>query len=157
MSQSETPPCQTSTEESRWILRSLSPVWSFLLILHRRPHQMDPTVAPVLLFALCVGMGGTGAARPGSLRSVDVGAGGGERPVNNRVVLHDYMVFLYRTLIQRQPRDMNDSRGLASTVTSFVDQGKGWIHKTVFYYNVGQVVIIFEYEGVGQWFIFFFN
>lgn len=114
-------------------------------------------MAPVFLFALCVGMGGAGAARFGSLRSADIGAGAGERSVNGRVVLHDYMVFLYRTLTKLQPRDMNESRGFANTVTSFVDQGKGWINITVFCYNLGQVNIILEYKGVGQWFIFFFN
>uniref|UniRef100_A0A8C4DUE5 Growth differentiation factor 7 n=2 Tax=Dicentrarchus labrax TaxID=13489 RepID=A0A8C4DUE5_DICLA len=89
---------------------------------------MDRAVLALLWVALCVGMEWTrtGALRSGSLRRTDPSVGRRDRPVNDTVVLHDYMVFLYRTLSKLQRRDMNVSRGagFANTVTSFVDQGK---------------------------------
>ncbi|XP_040917263.1 growth/differentiation factor 6-A [Toxotes jaculatrix] len=64
----------------------------------------------------------TGALRSGSLRRM----GKRDRSVNSTVVLHDYMVFLYRTLTKLQPTGISVSRGagFANTVTSFVDQGQ---------------------------------
>ncbi|XP_071767639.2 growth/differentiation factor 6-A [Centroberyx gerrardi] len=108
---------------------------------------MDPTktVASLLWFAVCVGSKYNEAWELGSLQHTSDPAGpishlaensrDGEthgmdreyRSVNSTVALHDYMLFLYRTLSKIQPRD-NDSvlrpAGFANTVTSFVDQGK---------------------------------
>ncbi|XP_053191186.1 growth/differentiation factor 6-A [Scomber japonicus] len=71
-------------------------------------------------------MGWTAAPRSGSLRRTDTSLRREEQSKNGTMVLHDYMLFLYRTLSKLQPRDFHISRGVAfaNTVTSFVDQGK---------------------------------
>nr|XP_046269939.1 growth/differentiation factor 6-A [Scatophagus argus] len=76
----------------------------------------------VFCLALCVGMESAGAPQSGPLTRSDTSLWRNDRPVNDSVVLHDYMVFLYRALSKLQRR--HDSRGFANTVTSFVDQGK---------------------------------
>ncbi|KAM7404107.1 hypothetical protein PAMA_004501 [Pampus argenteus] len=87
---------------------------------------MDRAGAPLLWFAVCVGMGWTGAPASGSLRHTDTSMRREDESVNGTVVLHDYMLFLYQTLSRLQPTDINISRGaeFANTVTSFVDRGK---------------------------------
>ncbi|XP_042292969.1 growth/differentiation factor 6-A [Thunnus maccoyii] len=89
-------------------------------------HQMDRAAASLLWFALWVGMGWTGAPRSASPRRTDTSMRRKDQSVNGSVVLHDYMLYLYRTLSKLQPRDIHISRGagFANTVTSFVDQGK---------------------------------
>ncbi|KAM3871404.1 growth/differentiation factor 6-A [Diretmus argenteus] len=103
---------------------------------------MDPTktVASLLWFAVCVGMKYNEAWELGSPWRTSDPTGPGphlaegnrdgdkkDRSPNGTVVLHDYMVFLYRTLSKLQPRDdasVLRPVGFANTVTSFVDQGK---------------------------------
>ncbi|XP_019133149.2 growth/differentiation factor 6-A [Larimichthys crocea] len=87
---------------------------------------MDRTVLSLLWFALCVGMKSTEALRSAPPRRADTGTWRKDRPVNDTVVLHDYMMFLYRTMSRLQQRDINvlHGAGFANTVTSFVDQGK---------------------------------
>ncbi|XP_029973375.1 growth/differentiation factor 6-A [Salarias fasciatus] len=77
------------------------------------------TAASLLCVALCVRAQWSGAAaRTGERRT--------DRALNGTVFLHDYMMFLYRTLSTLQPADTHAAgrAGFANTVTSFVDQGK---------------------------------
>ncbi|XP_070698436.1 growth/differentiation factor 6-A [Pempheris klunzingeri] len=85
------------------------------------PHiytQMDRAVLSLLWIALCVEMESTGPPR-------DSGVGRRERPLNRTVVLHDYMMFLYRSLSDLHRGDAHFPRGggSANTATSFVDEG----------------------------------
>lgn len=110
---------------------------------------MDPikAVVSLLWISVCVGIKCNEAAVLGSLPHTPDAADNGlgshlversretnvmyrkDPSINGTVVLHDYMVFLYRTLSQLQQREnvnVSRSTGFANTVTSFVDQGNGW-------------------------------
>ncbi|KAF3701550.1 Growth/differentiation factor 6-A [Channa argus] len=84
---------------------------------------MDRTVASLLWFALCVGMEGSVASQSGSPRGTNISVAREDPWVNDSGVLHDYMVFLYRTLSKAQPGDRRGAP-LVNTVTGFADKGK---------------------------------
>ncbi|XP_030615067.1 growth/differentiation factor 6-A [Archocentrus centrarchus] len=87
---------------------------------------MDLPALSLLCFAFCVGMEWTGTLQSGSPQGAGPNMKRNDGSISGRVVLHDYMLFLYHTLSRVQMRDFNVSggAGFANTVTSFVDQGR---------------------------------